>query len=101
MILSLFNAKRVKFIGLIALGSMAIITFFILTGWVANALPEAQLTALPYTWYMIAARLMVYGALFYRYRHTRYTFILLLLIAVGYEFSLNDLYHSAEEGLLW
>ena len=101
MILSLFNAKKTKLIGLIALGSLAIIAFFILTGWVANTLPEAQLTALPYSWYMIAVRLMVYGTLFYRYRHTHYTFILLLLIAVGYEFSLNDLYHSAEEGLLW
>ncbi|WP_305840102.1 hypothetical protein [Photobacterium leiognathi] len=101
MRLPIFNHKKVKQIGLIALVLVGLIMFFSATGWVANALPETQLTALPYTWYMMIFRASLYASLFYYYHKTRYAPVILTLIIISYEYALNGLYHSAMEGLLW
>ncbi|WP_318419509.1 hypothetical protein [Photobacterium leiognathi] len=101
MRLPTFNQKKVKQIGLIALVIIGLIVFFSATGWVANALPETQLTSLPYTWYMMIFRASVYAGLFYYYHKTRYALVILTLIIISYEYVLNGFYHAAMEGLLW
>ncbi|MGL5394969.1 MAG: hypothetical protein ACRDBQ_06780 [Shewanella sp.] len=87
--------------GIILLSTFLFITAMMLLSLGAAAIPENNLTPLPYAWYMIGLRLLGYIAFYYFYRQHRFTPLIVAIFAACYEGYLFTLYQAAVEGVLW
>lgn len=87
--------------GIVLLSTFLFITAMMLLSLGAAAIPENNLTPLPYAWYMIGLRLLGYIAFYYFYRQHRFTPLIVAIFAACYEGYLFTLYQAALEGVLW
>lgn len=91
----------IKKSGLVLLSTFLFISAMMLLSLGAAAIPENNLTPLPYAWYMIGLRLLGYIAFYYFYRQHRFTPLIVAIFAACYEGYLFTLYQAAVEGVLW
>lgn len=85
--------------GKIALVLGISILFIISMGMIAYSVSNEVLTPLPYMWYMIGLRILVFGYVYYK-ALPKYRFGILIIAALS-EVHIYWLHSLAVEGLLW
>lgn len=84
----------IKKSGLVLLSTFLFITAMMLLS-LGAAIPENNLTPLPYAWYMIGLRLLGYIAFYYYFRQHRYIPLIVAIFATCYEGYLSTLHQAA------